>query len=173
MECETAREAASALLDGEQAAVPTTRLHAHIERCPACRTWRDLLTGIDAAHGAGSPPDVRAPSAAPADDVAITRPRGRAIGSGRYHAGTSIVHLALSVEVALLMVATGLPPLIASIGTPVALALSVATQWVLRTRAAPARPEDLDLAIALPPRAVPGRTRPRVVPAPGTARRTR
>jgi predicted anti-sigma-YlaC factor YlaD len=41
MECETAREAISAVLDGEEAGVLVEDLEEHLLGCAACRTWRE------------------------------------------------------------------------------------------------------------------------------------
>jgi len=41
VDCETAREAISALIDGEFGGVERSLLEAHMEACPACRAWRD------------------------------------------------------------------------------------------------------------------------------------
>jgi Putative zinc-finger len=41
MECETAREAISAVLDGEQAGVLIEDLQEHLLGCAACRRWRE------------------------------------------------------------------------------------------------------------------------------------
>jgi predicted anti-sigma-YlaC factor YlaD len=41
MDCETAREAISAVMDGEAAGVPAADLDAHMEGCGACRAWRE------------------------------------------------------------------------------------------------------------------------------------
>ena len=40
MECERAREAVSALIDGEDPGVPAGALEAHLADCAACRGWR-------------------------------------------------------------------------------------------------------------------------------------
>ena len=41
MNCETAREAISALLDGEAPGVHLALLEAHLAQCAACRAWRE------------------------------------------------------------------------------------------------------------------------------------
>jgi predicted anti-sigma-YlaC factor YlaD len=41
MECETAREAISALLDGEPSGLAQSELDAHLADCAACRSWRE------------------------------------------------------------------------------------------------------------------------------------
>ena len=39
MDCEVAREALSARLDGEREPVPSARVDEHLGECPACRAW--------------------------------------------------------------------------------------------------------------------------------------
>jgi RNA polymerase sigma-70 factor, ECF subfamily len=39
VECDVAREALSARLDGERLHVPAARVDAHVKSCPACRRW--------------------------------------------------------------------------------------------------------------------------------------
>ncbi|MET0456186.1 MAG: zf-HC2 domain-containing protein [Mycobacterium sp.] len=39
MECEVAREALSARIDGEREPVPATRVDEHLDECADCRTW--------------------------------------------------------------------------------------------------------------------------------------
>jgi predicted anti-sigma-YlaC factor YlaD len=39
VDCDVAREALSARLDGERAHVPTRQVDAHLESCPECRAW--------------------------------------------------------------------------------------------------------------------------------------
>jgi predicted anti-sigma-YlaC factor YlaD len=41
MDCESAREAMSAALDGELGATETDRLDRHLQRCTECRRWRE------------------------------------------------------------------------------------------------------------------------------------
>ena len=41
MDCEAAREAISALLDGEPLGVDRQALEVHLARCPACSRWRE------------------------------------------------------------------------------------------------------------------------------------
>ncbi len=41
MNCETAREAISALLDGEHLAVERSELESHLDACATCREWRE------------------------------------------------------------------------------------------------------------------------------------
>lgn len=43
MDCEVAREALSARLDGEREPVPSARVDEHLEECPACRDWFDQV----------------------------------------------------------------------------------------------------------------------------------
>ncbi|BBZ54737.1 zf-HC2 domain-containing protein [Mycolicibacterium phocaicum] len=56
MECEIAREALSARMDGEHEPVPARRVDEHLASCPECRQWQDelnsqmdLLRGLIAA----------------------------------------------------------------------------------------------------------------------------
>jgi predicted anti-sigma-YlaC factor YlaD len=43
MDCEVAREALSARLDGEREPVPSARVDEHLDECAACRVWRDQV----------------------------------------------------------------------------------------------------------------------------------
>lgn len=43
MDCEVAREALSARLDGEREPVPSARVDQHLDECVACREWFDLV----------------------------------------------------------------------------------------------------------------------------------
>ncbi|OBK22078.1 hypothetical protein A5634_07840 [Mycobacterium asiaticum] len=43
MDCEVAREALSARLDGEREPVPSARVDEHLAGCAACRTWFDQV----------------------------------------------------------------------------------------------------------------------------------
>jgi predicted anti-sigma-YlaC factor YlaD len=73
MECEVAREALSARLDGEVEPVPGTRVDEHLAQCAECRQWERaalLLSG-----------QLRAPSLRPVVDRA-PRPRHAALGIG-------------------------------------------------------------------------------------------
>lgn len=44
MDCEVAREALSARLDGEREPVPSARVDQHLEECGACREWFDQVS---------------------------------------------------------------------------------------------------------------------------------
>lgn len=44
MECEIAREALSARMDGEHEPVPARRVDEHLAACPECREWQDQMT---------------------------------------------------------------------------------------------------------------------------------
>ncbi|MCV7075753.1 zf-HC2 domain-containing protein [Mycobacterium szulgai] len=48
MDCEVAREALSARLDGEREPVPSARVDEHLEECADCRNWFDQAA--DQAH---------------------------------------------------------------------------------------------------------------------------
>ncbi|MCB0946449.1 MAG: zf-HC2 domain-containing protein, partial [Mycobacterium sp.] len=39
MDCDTAREALSARIDGEREPIPGARVDEHLAGCPACRDW--------------------------------------------------------------------------------------------------------------------------------------
>jgi predicted anti-sigma-YlaC factor YlaD len=43
MDCEVAREALSARLDGEREPVPSARVDQHLDECSACRDWFDRV----------------------------------------------------------------------------------------------------------------------------------
>lgn len=72
VECEVAREALSARIDGEHEPVPAARVDEHLDHCADCRVWFDRATGQAAslhrmAHrpaalaGAGHDPVKRLP----------------------------------------------------------------------------------------------------------------
>ncbi|WP_041781831.1 zf-HC2 domain-containing protein [Mycolicibacterium chubuense] len=44
MNCEVAREALSARIDGEREPVPAARVDEHLANCPQCRTWLEQAT---------------------------------------------------------------------------------------------------------------------------------
>jgi predicted anti-sigma-YlaC factor YlaD len=44
VDCEVAREALSARIDGEREPVPSIRVDEHLEECPACRSWLQRVT---------------------------------------------------------------------------------------------------------------------------------
>jgi predicted anti-sigma-YlaC factor YlaD len=51
VECEVAREALSARLDGEREPVPSARVDEHLDGCAACRAWFDQVTSqADGLH---------------------------------------------------------------------------------------------------------------------------
>ena len=68
-ECMSAREAASARLDGEISELDAARLDAHLLACPACRAYAGAIAGIAAELRA-------APLERPSLEVGIT-PRRR------------------------------------------------------------------------------------------------
>lgn len=45
VECEVAREALSARVDGEHEPVPSARVDEHVAGCADCRAWHDAMTG--------------------------------------------------------------------------------------------------------------------------------
>ncbi|OBA87861.1 hypothetical protein A5642_18280 [Mycolicibacterium mucogenicum] len=52
MECEIAREALSARMDGEHEPVPARRVDEHLTSCPECRQWQDELNSqMDVLRG--------------------------------------------------------------------------------------------------------------------------
>jgi predicted anti-sigma-YlaC factor YlaD len=55
MECERAREAASALIDGEDPGVPAGAVEAHLADCGACRGWRQRAHVITRRARLGGP----------------------------------------------------------------------------------------------------------------------
>jgi predicted anti-sigma-YlaC factor YlaD len=46
VDCERAREAISALVDGEDPGVLLAAVDAHVDRCPGCRAWHDGVTAL-------------------------------------------------------------------------------------------------------------------------------
>jgi predicted anti-sigma-YlaC factor YlaD len=46
VDCEVAREALSARLDGEREPVPSGRVDEHLEECAACRAWFNQVAGL-------------------------------------------------------------------------------------------------------------------------------
>jgi predicted anti-sigma-YlaC factor YlaD len=44
VECEVAREALSARIDGEREPVPAARVDEHLDQCADCRVWRDHMS---------------------------------------------------------------------------------------------------------------------------------
>jgi predicted anti-sigma-YlaC factor YlaD len=46
VDCEVAREALSARLDGEREPVPSGRVDEHLEGCAACRAWFDQVADL-------------------------------------------------------------------------------------------------------------------------------
>ncbi|MFD0919476.1 zf-HC2 domain-containing protein [Saccharopolyspora rosea] len=49
MDCNTYREALSALLDGESSPIPEEQVEAHVAECPACRSWQRRATALTRA----------------------------------------------------------------------------------------------------------------------------
>lgn len=49
VDCDLAREALSARIDGERGPVSAARVHAHLSACPRCRAWHDRA--VDQAEG--------------------------------------------------------------------------------------------------------------------------
>jgi predicted anti-sigma-YlaC factor YlaD len=46
VDCERAREAISALVDGEDPGVLRAAVDTHVDRCPACRAWHEDVTAL-------------------------------------------------------------------------------------------------------------------------------
>lgn len=62
--CDVAREALSARIDGEREPVPAARVDEHVEGCAECRAWRDAVAAQAAAlRGLASPTPVAAVAA--------------------------------------------------------------------------------------------------------------
>ncbi|WP_327147182.1 zf-HC2 domain-containing protein [Nocardia sp. NBC_01329] len=158
MRCETAREAVSALMDGETPAVPARRLGDHLDQCPQCRTWRAL-----AGRAMGATLSGCLPTGAPIEVVAAQSPpesRHRSV-STRFETGATAVHAALALEVFLLVTACGLPASGVAVAVPAAVGISVAIQHAITRRATGReQPNEDELSPLLPPRAVPGQRRP-------------
>ncbi|UKN43091.1 membrane protein [Mycobacterium lepromatosis] len=74
MDCEVAREALSARLDGEREAVPSVRVDEHLGECSACRAWFDQVA--DQAHDLRQLVDSR-PAIIPVDALEIVTPPRR------------------------------------------------------------------------------------------------
>ncbi|WP_433039073.1 zf-HC2 domain-containing protein [Actinomycetospora sp. CA-053990] len=78
MDCDGCREAMSAALDGEADAAEQARIDAHLDGCPACRSWqRDaaLVTRHARTAAVGAGPDL-------VDRVVGAAPRPRCGGAG-------------------------------------------------------------------------------------------
>jgi predicted anti-sigma-YlaC factor YlaD len=58
MRCETAREALSAQLDGEDEAAERAEVDAHLDSCPACRSWLDSAARVTRLARTGQAPAV-------------------------------------------------------------------------------------------------------------------
>lgn len=74
MDCEVAREALSARLDGERETVPSVRVDEHLGVCTACRVWFDQVA--DQARDLRQLVDSR-PAITPLDAVGIVAPAQR------------------------------------------------------------------------------------------------
>lgn len=49
VDCDTYREALSALLDGERSPIPEAQVEDHVAECPACRSWQLRATALTRA----------------------------------------------------------------------------------------------------------------------------
>jgi len=63
VDCETARDAISALLDGEPPGVERSALDAHLAGCPSCRSWREQAHALTRRVRLASASPVPSPSA--------------------------------------------------------------------------------------------------------------
>ncbi|MCX0272944.1 zf-HC2 domain-containing protein [Nocardia zapadnayensis] len=165
MRCETAREAVSALMDGEPPPVPVSRLGDHLEHCPQCHAWRTL-----AGHAADVTLSGCLPAGPLAEAVAAQRPPAKRARThtapAHYGTGAKVVHAALALEVCLLVTASGLPTSALAVALPAAVGVSVTVQQAVARRAASrAQPAESELSLVLPAGAVPGRRRPYAAPA--------
>jgi predicted anti-sigma-YlaC factor YlaD len=100
MDCETAREAISAALDGEEAGVSAEDLQGHLDGCAACRTWREaahVVTRHARIESAGNAPW------RPGDVIAVVRARARV---PRRRLGTTAARIGLAVVAAGQLAAT-------------------------------------------------------------------
>jgi predicted anti-sigma-YlaC factor YlaD len=78
VECQVAREALSARLDGEREPVPSARVDEHLQSCPACRAWYDEARRLNALVGTLIDSEPARRLQAGAEDAAATPPaRGR------------------------------------------------------------------------------------------------
>lgn len=68
MDCDVAREALSARIDGEREPVPSARVEEHLQHCPRCRSWYDHARRftIELRHLAGADDPIAASPASPA-----------------------------------------------------------------------------------------------------------
>ncbi len=101
MECSSAREAISALLDGESATAPGTALSTHLRRCAECRRF------LDDARALGSLTDSAAPDPPDVADEILRRARAERHPADPW---TSTLRLGL-VVVALAQFALAVPGL--------------------------------------------------------------
>ncbi|WP_176561832.1 zf-HC2 domain-containing protein [Mycolicibacterium palauense] len=71
MDCDVAREALSARIDGEREPVPSARVEEHLQNCPRCRAWYEHARRftVELRHLAGADDPIAASPAAPAPPV--------------------------------------------------------------------------------------------------------
>lgn len=75
VECEVAREALSARIDGEREPVPAARVDEHLDRCTDCRSWLEHVTlQAESLQRLAQPPVTLAPDTRQRDERA---PRAR------------------------------------------------------------------------------------------------
>lgn len=58
MDCDRAREALSARLDGEDPGVPDPPVDEHLESCPRCQTWLERASALQRSVRVGTAPAV-------------------------------------------------------------------------------------------------------------------
>lgn len=81
MDCDLAREALSARIDGEQEPVSAARVDAHLSACPRCRVWHDRAAGqTENLRARAVAAGLRPPRAGDAADV-DSRERSRRLAS--------------------------------------------------------------------------------------------
>ncbi|MEZ0053888.1 putative anti-sigma-YlaC factor YlaD [Mycobacterium sp. MAA66] len=165
MECEIAREALSARMDGEREPVPTGRVDEHLASCPDCRRWQaqmesqmQLLRGLattDRTRMTAVSDTVHAP-------IQRRRPWARVARIGLTLAAASVLALGLGLAVD------------RPFGWPVAAAVLVAVTagvlWRIRSAGGTrsADPVEVD-DITLPDNASRGRRRGHLWPTDGAA----
>jgi predicted anti-sigma-YlaC factor YlaD len=107
MECDRAREAISARIDGEDPGLPGSALEAHLARCADCRDWQQRAHDVTRRARLGGPfleRDLTAQVLAAASPARVGRRRPTGGGGMVLRAGLAAVALAqLAVTVPLLI----------------------------------------------------------------------
>jgi predicted anti-sigma-YlaC factor YlaD len=106
MDCVTARDATSALLDGEPAGVPRSRLESHLAACAECRAWREQ------AHEVTRRMRLAEAAPAPVPDASLLASMRALERRGSWWRTLALTRLAL-VLVGLAQIALSLPDLLA------------------------------------------------------------